>query len=77
MEAVKESEKRTKKQLDDTENERRQLEQALNTARDELDSVYEEINALFFFLFYSFCFIRIVVIRKSRQNLHFYRKFQE
>lgn len=50
MEAVKESEKRTKKQLDDTENERRQLEQALNTARDELDSVYEEINALFFFI---------------------------
>ena len=39
VEAAKDSEKRTKKQLDDTENEKRRLEHALNTARDELDSV--------------------------------------
>ena len=38
VEAAKDSEKRTKKQLDDTENERRRLEQALTNARDELDS---------------------------------------
>lgn len=40
MEAARDSEKKTKKQLDDTENERRRLEKALSNARDELDSTY-------------------------------------
>lgn len=40
MEAARDSEKKTKKQLDDTENERRRLEKALSSARDELDSTY-------------------------------------
>lgn len=38
VEAARDSEKKTKKQLDDTENERRRLEKALLSARDELDS---------------------------------------
>ena len=38
VEAARDSEKKTKKQLDDTENERRRLEKALSSARDELDS---------------------------------------
>lgn len=40
VEAARDSEKKTKKQLDDTENERRRLEKALSNARDELDSTY-------------------------------------
>ena len=40
VEAARDSEKKTKNQLDDTENERRRLEKALSNARDELDSTY-------------------------------------
>lgn len=38
VEAARDSEKKTKKQLDDTDNERRRLEKALLSARDELDA---------------------------------------
>lgn len=37
VDAAQDSEKKTRKQLDDAENERRRLEKALVTARDELD----------------------------------------
>ena len=38
VDAARESEKKTKKQLDDIDNERRRLERALASAHDELDS---------------------------------------
>lgn len=40
VEAARDSEKKTKKQLDDVDNERKRLEKALASARDELDSTY-------------------------------------
>ena len=50
MEAARDSEKKTKKQLDDTENERRRLEKALSNARDELDSTYVDSRDYYTFL---------------------------
>ena len=50
VEAARDSEKKTKKQLDDTENERRRLEKALSNARDELDSTYVDSRDYYTFL---------------------------
>lgn len=50
VEAARDSEKKTKKQLDDTENERRRLEKALSSARDELDSTYVYSSDYYTFL---------------------------
>ena len=50
VEAARDSEKKTKKQLDDTENERRRLEKALSSARDELDSTYVYSRDFYTFL---------------------------